>query len=657
MERQPTTSIHEYDSNRFIDNPPVSTNPDFQGYINSLDNVVSIVNGLPNSASELPHAVDGLANIFLHPVSARLTQQKLFDNAANEAQTCLERISQIEDQLRPLRKAFECRSTQFRAKAAPLNAVPSEIMALIFEFVIEPENPRPNLRYRQIIRSVSKSWSLILRTQPVFWTTRRVGMSRTSRIKNINVLFKRSGQLPLHLHLVQHPDHFSTSPNIQIASLVNNICRADESHWLPRIKTLTVQGHEEFCGLLATLIMLAIAEAQQHDQSPNNLLSSIIMMATPGRRCIGCRKIPTHYKTLDFEPSKFPKLASFAMNCSFFSPSFSAGRLNELTLSNPSIQWSTLRAALESNLQIEKLSLIRIMPNLEPDDEAGAQLLTLPALQSLVVEAFDCSLLLSLLSSLDTPQIKHLGIGMAQFRPHYDRNRARITRLDFAKACRELAPCINSYGNLTNLTIRAYVPIQRQLVALLGHVRLPDGHEVTKTAPKLLHLSLPHLNPFRDLSSSKHRIWKLGKALEEAMTKRHSDGTHIANLKSLSIPRCLYEMRRKSLRAATGAHIITELECQCDEPWEDRKLNVDPESGWNWDSVLDDESDWYGNDDSDGEIWGDIPANYEDSFKFDDSDDSDYDYYSDDPYSGAEDGPEESVDTRPDPDDSVWQMY
>ncbi|KAF8312270.1 hypothetical protein DL93DRAFT_2168560 [Clavulina sp. PMI_390] len=294
------------------------------------------------------------------------------------------------------------------------------------------------------------------------------------------------------------------------------------------------------------------------------------------------------------------------------------------------------------------------MPELTPENASEGPL-TLPNLRSLVIEALEYHLLLSIIYLLDAPQIEHLGIGITQIRE--DNEGHQLDLLTPESACRELAQCINRFECLTSLTLRAYVPIQRQLVELLGYGIMQNGRISEQTAPMLLRLSFPHLNPFQDLSSSRHRLWKLGKALEKALKERQRDGSHVTKLRTIAVPRCLYEMRKKNLRSASGARIL-EMDCQCtfDDEWlERREVDIDPESGWNWDSIFrspQSASD-YDPGFSDDEDEGDYPANHESSFRFRGSDDSDWDYYSVDSYSEAEDKPEDCPNSVADSEDDA----
>ncbi|KAF8312263.1 hypothetical protein DL93DRAFT_2082391 [Clavulina sp. PMI_390] len=107
------------------------------------------------------------------------------------------------------------------------------------------------------------------------------------------------------------------------------------------------------------------------------------------------------------------------------------------------------------------------------------------------------------------------------------------------------------------------------------------------TAPKLLHLSLPHLNPFQDLSSSTTRLNRLEDELEKVLRERKSDGISTATLQSLSVPRCLFQKHADKLHATSGAHVI-QLVCMCNKErheWKNEEGEIDPNSGWDWDAV------------------------------------------------------------------------
>ncbi|KAF8312264.1 hypothetical protein DL93DRAFT_2229178 [Clavulina sp. PMI_390] len=275
----------------------------------------------------------------------------------------------------------------------------------------------------------------------------------------------------------------------------------------------------------------------------------------------------------------------------FLRPLFSSGQLSDLTLTNPSVGWGSLQAALDRNTQLKSLSLIRITPPAAPDKrDVGKKVIRLPGLQSLVIEALDYPVLLAIISSLNAPQIKHLGIGVAQvLDQQYNRRPVHFLKENFTDACQNLAPRLNSYANLTSLSIRAYIPIQRRLVALLGHVRLPNGIMMKNIAPKLLHLSLPHINPFQDLSSSTRRLDNLGDELNKVLRERKSDGSSTATLQSLSIPRCLFQQHGSRLHTSSGARVI-KLVCMCNKgrhEWKNEEGEIDPDSGWDWDAVSD----------------------------------------------------------------------
>ncbi|KAF8312274.1 hypothetical protein DL93DRAFT_2156819 [Clavulina sp. PMI_390] len=566
----------------------------FQGLIASLEKFKLQADILRRSTAKLPHDVDKFVNIYLHPASSRPEQRKHIETADGEAVMCLEKLDHLGEQLSFIRQALETHRTQFRAMTAPFNAVPVEVLALIFEFLIDCEGPRPKLRYRNTLKLVSKAWSRVLFEHPPLWTTRKIRMTKTGLLGPKD-FFKPSGELPMDLHVIDFADHSNQKLLIDIPAVVESVRLTNESHWLYRIRTLTVEGCQPFCIMYGNIILSAILRDQHSKLSPPSLLIRVNIVGQRNRRCKICGDLPAEFKELAIDSRNFPRLT---LAVTSREPSTVMGltllHLTELTLSTPNIQWENLWEALESAIQMEKLSLIRIMgPLVLASNHTGQRLLTLASLESLTVEAFSYKLLFSILRSFDTPNIKHLGVGIAHFNQELYQKPISCTPDDIDGAYRDLIPRLDSFKHLTSLTIRAYIPIQSKLVAMLGQVILPDGQVIEHAAPKLLHLSLPHLNPYRDLSSSELRLYTLWKALETVSIIRQRNSSRVVNLQSLAIPRCLFEKRKKSLRTAFGARII-KLDCECNDEWWAREGDIDPESGWDWDSSSID-PDWYHN--------------------------------------------------------------
>ncbi|KAF8312278.1 hypothetical protein DL93DRAFT_2229192, partial [Clavulina sp. PMI_390] len=169
--------------------------------------------------------------------------------------------------------------------------------------------------------------------------------------------------------------------------------------------------------------------------------------------------------------------------------------------------------------------------------------------------------------------------------------------------------CLRRWKNLTSLSIRLSAPFQAGAIRVLLAPFLDQQNMMTVLAPKLVHVSFPHLFAFFDdtatdssrenlvdaimTATALRKAWTL-EQLNTLLASPRPQSPHdsIALIRSLAVPCCVLGSHGDILRADL---IINQLYCLCGgRDWDENGDVVDPDSGWSWEEESWEEHHWGG---------------------------------------------------------------
>ncbi|KAF8312279.1 hypothetical protein DL93DRAFT_1332982 [Clavulina sp. PMI_390] len=402
----------------------INISMEFARFKSALAEIASRASSLPQAAKELPHIVDTLPHVSQEPIAGRRSElRKRFADAEIEADECLSNISIVQAQLFILQRALELRKAEFRAQGEMIHALPFEILSRIFSFAMEFVTKEPKLSRRAIIMLVCHRWHKILLQNPAFWTYQRVVLRKRDDLSAIEPRFQRAGPLPLQLSLCVESDHASLGycSDSLISTFrkflgVTKLDLRDRPKWLSQLQLLEVRGHERICCMLTAGLLEALDFSHIQELNHPSLLSQIAVRGEEDRSCSDCGDIDP-WKARSAVADRLDPLSftSLSMNRRlFFVDIIGLHQLKDLALANPqNVAWGAFKAMLTSMTRLESLTLERIMPKLRPSKRSD-DLVRLPCLSSLVLEACDCPLLVSILRELEAPGLNYIRVGFAE---------------------------------------------------------------------------------------------------------------------------------------------------------------------------------------------------------------------------------------------------
>ncbi|KAF8312277.1 hypothetical protein DL93DRAFT_2229191 [Clavulina sp. PMI_390] len=592
---------------------------DFLNLKSALTELATRADALPHSTNELPDVANNLPHISREPRPRRRNElRKRLIDAGNEASDCLEQISRIEAELALLRRALEHRKAQFSARSAIIYVLPNEILSYIFCLVIELQTHRPKLWRRTNIMLVSQHWHEVSKWDPALWGYQRLTLRYLNELSAIHARFQYAGQYPLRLSICLRNNH----PKLidgdgELFSFLRESLEAGAREyrgcpgWILQLQSLEVRGHERSCATLAAALLKVLGGSLLQAARYPSLLTHVALRSDSDGSCSACNMVGSDKGRLAL-PDRLNQftLASLVMSRRiYFSLGLSLHHLRVLSLSHPqNMGWREVKSFLLRTTHLERLTLIRIMPDFRPPGHNEDRLL-LPNLSGLVIGTLSCPLLVTMLCDLEIPMLADLEIGFVQLDEEAAVDAMYTFPSEVADALLPLRNCLHRWGNLISLGLRLPASVQPGALRVLLAPFVSDEGAITALFPQLLHLSFSHLSPFSDDTLTASARLRFVNAITimineranwaasiNARVKTSANGpiekSHhppIAFLHSVGIPRCVVDIHESKLRALVP---VRQLYCLCGNKNRDEESEaIDPDTGWSFQQEGDEDED------------------------------------------------------------------
>lgn len=370
-----------------------------------LVTITTLLNGLSTSS---PHITEDIPHFLrdADPASRDWHRSDIIETRA-EIDKDLSLLSNIEGSIAGIRKALNKRRFECDMSISPIYALPPEILARIFEWIISPDVAAewsfPNIGRRWLLLKVSRQWREVILNHPTLWTYQDLDFFHS--LSQARRRFTRAGNLPLWVYFQTdrshlHPDHLRISSRRD---------KPEDFLWIPRIQTLTLSAHDVLCQcLLSHLLVLCPEGSLPH-------LRTLTVMARSSHNCSECSSTAPPIMTLS--ASHYPSMQNLYINGDVLDYDDSdLHNLCSIGLSNvQNLRWSNFKTMLGSAARLKNLTIRNVDfagPN--PLDNNGANKnmskINLPCLQSICLGPYDLPNLIYVIQHILAPVLKTLVI-------------------------------------------------------------------------------------------------------------------------------------------------------------------------------------------------------------------------------------------------------